>query len=161
MQHQLKVSQFLLVFAAILALLTIYTATNNYVSDIKRLLHETFDNGGRNVQITLYEELRMFYSRLTTGVLESQDKGPKLRELQISLTALAGEMLSRQIDVSAEAIRRERAQAAMSYITLCKQLDIGLDIDGELCGMLKTWRESERSGPVQQVLDQALTRLMQ
>ncbi|KAE8414924.1 proteasome stabiliser-domain-containing protein [Aspergillus pseudocaelatus] len=136
-------------------------ATNNYVSDVKRLLHEALDNGGRNVQITLYEELRMFSSRVSTGVLESQDKGPKLRELQISLAALASEMLSRQIDVSAEAIRRERAQAAMSYITFCKQLDIGLDIDGELCGLLKTWRESERSGPVQQVLDQALARLMQ
>ncbi|KAE8319622.1 proteasome stabiliser-domain-containing protein [Aspergillus transmontanensis] len=136
-------------------------ATNNSVSDIKRLLHETLDSGGRNVQITLYEQLRMFFSRVTTGALESHDEEPKLRKLQESLAALAGEMLSRQIDVTAEAIRRERAQAAMSYIMLCRQLDIGLDIDGELCELLKSWRKGERSGPVQQALDQALARLMQ
>ncbi|KAB8200635.1 proteasome stabiliser-domain-containing protein [Aspergillus parasiticus] len=136
-------------------------ATNNSVSDIKRLLHETLDCGGRNVQITLYEQLRMFFSRVTTGALESHDEEPKLRKLQKSLAALAGEMLSRQIDVTAEAIRRERAQAAMSYIMLCRQLDIGLDIDGELCELLKSWRKGERSGPVQQALDQALARLMQ
>ncbi|KAE8337717.1 hypothetical protein BDV24DRAFT_154126 [Aspergillus arachidicola] len=136
-------------------------ATNNSVSDIKRLLHETLDSGGRNVQITLYEQLRMFFSRVTTGALESHDEEPKLRKLQKSLAALAGEMLSRQIDVTAEAIRRERAQAAMSYIMLCRQLDIGLDIDGELCELLKSWRKGERSGPVQQALDQALARLMQ
>ncbi|KAB8216124.1 proteasome stabiliser-domain-containing protein [Aspergillus novoparasiticus] len=136
-------------------------ATNNSVSDIKRLLHETLDSGGRNVQITLYEQLHMFFSRVTTGALESHDEEPKLRKLQKSLAALAGEMLSRQIDVTAEAIRRERAQAAMSYIMLCRQLDIGLDIDGELCKLLKSWRKGERSGPVQQALDQALARLMQ
>lgn len=131
------------------------------MSDIKRLLHETLDSGGRNVQITLYEQLRMFFSRVTTGALESHDEEPKLRKVQKSLAALAGEMLSRQIDVTAEAIRRERAQAAMSYIMLCRQLDIGLDIDGELCELLKSWRKGERSGPVQQALDQALARLMQ
>ncbi|KAB8240591.1 proteasome stabiliser-domain-containing protein [Aspergillus flavus] len=136
-------------------------ATNNSMSDIKRLLHETLDSGGRNVQITLYEQLRMFFSRVTTGALESHDEEPKLRKVQKSLAALAGEMLSRQIDVTAEAIRRERAQAAMSYIMLCRQLDIGLDIDGELCELLKSWRKGERSGPVQQALDQALARLMQ
>ncbi|OGM40866.1 proteasome component (Ecm29) [Aspergillus bombycis] len=136
-------------------------ATNSYVSEVKRLLHEASDNGGRTVQIALYEELRMFFSRAATGALEAQSKEPKLGELQKSLATLAGEMLSRQIDVTAEAIRRERAQAAMSFITLFKQLDIGLDIGGELCGLLKTWREGERSGPVQQVLDQALARLMQ
>ncbi|GMF80233.1 unnamed protein product [Aspergillus oryzae] len=103
----------------------------------------------------------MFFSRVTTGALESHDEEPKLRKVQKSLAALAGEMLSRQIDVTAEAIRRERAQAAMSYIMLCRQLDIGLDIDGELCELLKSWRKGERSGPVQQALDQALARLMQ
>ncbi|KAE8324158.1 proteasome stabiliser-domain-containing protein [Aspergillus sergii] len=136
-------------------------ATNNSVSDIKQLLHETLDSGGRNVQITLYEQLRMFFSRVTTGALKSHDEEPKLRKLQKSLATLAGEMLSRQIDVTAEAIRRERAQAAMSYIMLCRQLDIRLDTDGELCELLKSWRKGERSGPVQQALDQALARLTQ
>ncbi|KAE8376836.1 proteasome stabiliser-domain-containing protein [Aspergillus bertholletiae] len=136
-------------------------ATDSYVSGVKQLVHKAVDKGGRNVQITLYEELRMFFSRVATGALKSHGEEPKLRNLQSSLATLTGEMLSLQIDLTAEAIRRERAQAAMSYITLCKQLETGLDIDGKLCELLRTWREGERSGPVQQVLDQALAKLRQ
>jgi proteasome component ECM29 len=135
-------------------LLTEYSAIIGYVSDVKRLVHKALDHGDRNVQVTLYEELRSFFGRTATWA--SQGDEPKLRELQEPLAALAGEMFSREIDVSAEAIRRERAEAAVSYITLCKHT--GLEINGELRGLLKAWREVERSGPVQQVLDRALAK---
>ncbi|KAE8350170.1 proteasome stabiliser-domain-containing protein [Aspergillus coremiiformis] len=132
-------------------------AINGYVSDVQRLIHKVLDHGGRSVQITLYEELRMFFDRVAAWSSELHGEGPKLRDLQGALAGLAGELLSRGIDMSAEAIRRERAQAGVSYITLCTQA--GFEINGELRGLLKTWREGERSGPVQQVLDQALAEL--
>ncbi|KAF7597423.1 proteasome component M29 [Aspergillus hancockii] len=132
-------------------------AVNGYMSDVKRLVHKALDHGGRNVQATLFEELRMFFGRATTWASEGDES--KLRELQKPLATLAGEMFSREIDVSAEAIRGERAQAAVSYITLCQHS--GLEINGEIQGWLKAWREVERSGPVQQVLDQAQSKLVQ
>ncbi|KAF5865639.1 proteasome component M29 [Aspergillus alliaceus] len=131
---------------------------NDYVSEIKRLILKILSRGGRNVQLTLYEELRMFFSRVATWASASHSED-KLREIQKPLTSLAGEMFSREIDGSAEAIRRERAQAAASYIALCKQT--GLEISEDLFRLFKTWREGERSGPVQQILDQALAKLIQ
>jgi len=71
---------------------------------------------------------------------------------------LAGELLTREIDVSVETIRTERAQAAIAYIVLSQQR--GFEINEALCQSIQSWRARERSGPVQQILDQALAKLI-
>lgn len=70
---------------------------------------------------------------------------------------LAGELLVREVDVSVEAIRRERAQASVAYIVLSQQR--GLEVNGALRESIQTWRAGERSGQVQQILDQGLAKL--
>lgn len=71
---------------------------------------------------------------------------------------LAGDLLNREVDVSVETIRKERAQAAIAYIVLCQQR--GLEMHGALRESVQNWRAGERSGPVQQILDQALAKLV-
>ncbi|PWY76180.1 hypothetical protein BO70DRAFT_411153 [Aspergillus heteromorphus CBS 117.55] len=120
------------------------------------VLHRAMGHGGRSVQVILYKELRALFDRL--GVWASEPGGePDLRGPQESLAALAGEMFSHEIDTSVEAIRNERAQAAVSYVGLCRQT--GFQIDEAVARSIKAWREGERSGPVRQVLDRALASL--
>ena len=70
---------------------------------------------------------------------------------------LAGELLAREVDVSVEAIRRERAQASVTYIVLSQQR--GFEVNRALRESIQTWRAGERSGQVQQILDQGLAKL--
>lgn len=122
------------------------------------VLHRVVRRGGRNVQVTLYEQLRMFFSRLEAWAPGDPGRASHLRELQEPLAVIAGEMLSCEIDVSAEVIRMGRAQAAASYVTFCQTT--GLEVNPVLPELIKGWRGTERSGPVQQILDQTLRRLV-
>lgn len=130
---------------------------NGYLAEITPLLQKALGNGGRKVQITLYEQLQSTFRGLETWAPHRGREEPDLREMQGSLAALAGEMFSREIDASAEAIRQGRAQAAASYISLCQQT--GLELSGGLQGMLRNWRGAERSGPLQNILDRALDQM--
>lgn len=130
--------------------------TIGHLLQVKALLHRIVRGGGRTVQATLYEQLRTLFIRLETWTLENPGEHP--RELREPLAELAGEMLSCEIDVSAEAIRMGRAQAAASYVTFSQKT--GLEVNTVLPKLIKGWRGAERSGPVQQILDQTLRKLV-
>ncbi|KAI2993811.1 hypothetical protein CBS147482_8622 [Aspergillus niger] len=113
-------------------------------------------HGGRNVQVTLYRELRTVFDQFGAWVSE-QSGEPDRRGPQESLAALTAEIFAHEIDLSVEAVRAERAQAAVAYFKLCKQTE--LPIDQNIQKLVKNWREEERSGPVRQILDRALVHL--
>ncbi|KAA8652260.1 hypothetical protein EYZ11_004591 [Aspergillus tanneri] len=129
-----------------------------YLIDNNTLLEKVLRHGGRRVQITLYDQLRMLFNRLETWASENTGEQFDSDALQEPLAALAGDMFSREIDVSVEAIRMGRAQAVASYITICHKT--GLQTSPAVPELIKSWRREERSGPVQQILDQALQRLV-
>ncbi|KAE8147028.1 proteasome stabiliser-domain-containing protein [Aspergillus avenaceus] len=128
-------------------------ALDKYLADVRQSLRKLLDNGGRKVQISLYEELHMVFSRLETC------ENPSLYGLQGVLAALAGDAFSREIDLSAETNRQARAQAAISYVSFCRKR--GFIIHKELGKVVGTWREAERSGPIQQILDRTLAQFEQ
>ncbi|PLN84227.1 proteasome component [Aspergillus taichungensis] len=132
-------------------------AMKGYLDEVSRVLSMALKQSGRHVQKTLFEELDNLVKNLNTWVTEQGSQKSSLGELQGPLAALVGALLSAEIDASVEGIRRGRAQAAVAYIMLCRQA--GLDVDGAIARMVPSWRETERSGPVQQVLDQALSML--
>lgn len=113
-------------------------------------------NGGRHVQIVLYEELDGFFTGVHDWVSEDSKK-PDSSKLEEPLTGLAEELLLRQIDSSVEKIRASRAQAVLAYISLSQAA--GLQVVKGLGETIKTWREGERSRPVQQRLEEALRKL--
>ncbi|RAH83393.1 proteasome component [Aspergillus japonicus CBS 114.51] len=116
-------------------------------------LRRALGRGGRNVQTTLYRELCAVLDQL--GTWEASQSGEvDLRGPQKALAALASEMLSRDIDTSLEKVRLGRAQATASYVKLCTQMRC--PIDETLWKTIRAWRDEERSGLVQQVLDRAL-----
>lgn len=114
-------------------------------------------DGGRHVQITLYEELHGFFIRIHDWAPQDSTKKSDLSKLEEPLAGLAEGLFSRQIDASIERIRNSRAQAALAYISLSQQ--VGLRVIKGLDGLIKTWRDGERSRPVQQTLEEALRKL--
>ncbi|PYH94432.1 proteasome component [Aspergillus ellipticus CBS 707.79] len=129
---------------------------HGHLEAARPVLQRAAGHGGRNVQVSLYKELRALFDQLRIWASEPGGEHD-LRRPQGTLAALAGEMFSHEIDMSVETIRNERAQAAVSYAELCKQS--GIQIDEALLKSIKVWREEERSGPVRQVLDRALSNL--
>ncbi|PWY76365.1 proteasome component [Aspergillus sclerotioniger CBS 115572] len=129
---------------------------HGHLETSRPVLHRAVGHGGRNVQVTLYRQLRALFDQIGTWASERSGESD-LRGPQEPLAALAGEMFSQEIDLSVEAIRNERAQAVVAYVELCGQA--GLPIDEALQLSLKSWREDERSGPVRQILDRALVKL--
>lgn len=122
------------------------------------IVDKALRNGGRTVQVPLYEELRQLLTRLEEWTSPPDGREADVHSLQGPLSTLAGELLTREIDVSVETIRTERAQAAVAYIVLSQQR--GFEINEAIRQSIQTWRAGERSGPVQQILDQALAKLI-
>ncbi|GKZ35313.1 proteasome component M29 [Aspergillus brasiliensis] len=130
---------------------------HGHLEKLRPVLHRILvGHGGRNVQVTLYRKLRAVFDQM--GAWASERSGePDRRGPQESLAALTAEIFTYEIDLSVEAVRAERAQAAVSYVELCKQTD--LPIDQAIQKLVKSWREEERSGPVRQILDRVLVHL--
>ncbi|EAW11143.1 ECM29 family proteasome component [Aspergillus clavatus NRRL 1] len=128
-----------------------------YLEDMAPVIDKAVSHGGRKVQTTLYAELGKLFGRVEKRASSADDKNDKNlepREMQGPLAALAEKMLCREIDVSIESIRMGRAQAATAYITMCRAME--MEISEQVQRSIKTWRDGERSGPVQQVLNQIL-----
>lgn len=121
------------------------------------LIEKAVVHGTRKVQISLYEELGKLFERFRKWATAGNGQKPEAGELQGPLVALAQKMLCREIDMSIENIRMGRAQAAAAYVALSQQME--LDVTQALQDSVKTWKDSERSGLVQQVLNQILTDL--
>lgn len=134
------------------------TVIQTYLTDLIPIADKALKNGGRTVQAPLYEELRLLTTRLEEWTSPSDGRGVDVHTLQRPLSTLAGELLTREIDVSVEAIRTGRAQAAVAYIVLSQQR--GFEVNEALRQAIQNWRAGERSGPVQQILDQALAKLV-
>ncbi|BCR84994.1 ECM29 family proteasome component [Aspergillus chevalieri] len=133
-------------------------AIQTYLTDLIPVVDKALRNGGRTVQVPLYEELSQLLTRLEEWTSPTDGRGVDVHSIQGPLSMLAGELLTREIDVSVETIRTERAQAAIAYIVLSQQR--GFEINEALCQSIQSWRARERSGPVQQILDQALAKLI-
>lgn len=134
-------------------------AIQTYLTDMIPLVDKALRNGGRTVQLLLYEELRLLLNRLDEWTSPQDNQSVDVPSLQGPLATLAGALLNREVDVSVETIRKERAQAVVAYIVLCQQR--GLEMNGGvLRESVQNWRAGERSGPVQQILDQALANLV-
>jgi proteasome component ECM29 len=134
------------------------SALENYLTALKPNINRSVRLGERQVQISLYEELRLLFTQLST--LASEGKNGELNrlgEIHGLLATLAGELLSCEIDLSVEAIRRGRAEATASFVGLSQTA--GREIDTELRRSIADWRKGERSGPVRQILDQVMGQL--
>lgn len=136
---------------------TSHIAIQTYLTDLIPIADKALKNGGRTVQLPLYEELRLLLTRLDEWTSPHDGQNVDVHVLQEPLTVLAGELLAREVDVSVEAIRRERAQASVTYIVLSQQR--GFEVNGALRESIQAWRAGERSGQVQQILDQGLAKL--
>ncbi|EAW15874.1 ECM29 family proteasome component [Aspergillus fischeri NRRL 181] len=135
-------------------LLTWRTAIKSYLEEMTPLIEKAVMHGTRKVQISLYEELGKLFERFGKWATAGNGQKPEAGELQGPLVAVAQKMLCREIDMSIETIRMGRAQAAAAYVTLSQQM--GLGVSQALQESVKTWRDGERSGPVQQILNQVL-----
>ncbi|KAL2857721.1 proteasome stabiliser-domain-containing protein [Aspergillus pseudoustus] len=134
------------------------SALENYLAAVKSNIGRAVGLGERQVQISLYEELRLLFTQLSTWASEGENgELNRLGEMHGLLATLAGELLSREIDLSVEAIRRGRAEATASFVGLSKTT--GREIDTELRRSIADWRKGERSGPVKQILDQVMGQL--
>ncbi|KAH3247679.1 hypothetical protein KXW31_001125 [Aspergillus fumigatus] len=132
-------------------------AIKSYLEEMTPLIEKAVVHGTRKVQISLYEELGKLFERFRKWATAGNGQKPEAGELQGPLVALAQKMLCREIDMSIENIRMGRAQAAAAYVALSQQME--LDVTQALQDSVKTWKDSERSGLVQQVLNQILTDL--
>ncbi|KAL4783488.1 proteasome stabiliser-domain-containing protein [Aspergillus varians] len=133
------------------------TTLDGYLAELKSNIRRATKHGGKQVQISLFEELRLLFTQLNTWASEGDSEANHLREIHGLLATLAGELLSCEIDLSVEAIRRGRAEATASYVKLCQQT--GQKIDPGLRKSVGDWRKEERSGPVRQVLDGVIGQL--
>lgn len=134
-----------------------HLAIQKYLVDSIPVADKALRNGSRAVQLPLYEELRLLLTRIDEWTSPQEGRKVNVHSLQDPLSTLAKELVIREIDVSVEAIRRERAQTAVAYIVLSQQR--GLEVNSAVRESVQAWRAGERSGPVQQILDQALTKL--
>lgn len=107
--------------------------------------------GGRQVVSTGYDELRAFFTRVDQWIALPDASG---EEMAVPLTALAEKILTGEVDGSVEAIRKGRAEAILAYLKLCPHAQAG--VPDTLIVRVREWRASERSGPVQRLLDEAL-----
>lgn len=135
-----------------------YLAIQKYLLDSIPIADKALTNGGRTVQLPFYEELGQLLARFDEWTSPQEGRKVDVHSLQGPLSTLAEELLAREIDVSVESIRRERAQTVVVYIVLCQQR--GLEVNNVVRESAQTWRAGERSGPVQQILDQALAKLV-
>ncbi|CEN61536.1 hypothetical protein ASPCAL08190 [Aspergillus calidoustus] len=134
------------------------SALENYLTALKPNINRAVGLGERQVQISLYEELRLLFTQLSTWASEGKNgELNRLGEMHGLLATLAGELLSCEIDLSVEAIRRGRAEATASFVGLSQTA--GREIDTELRRSIADWRKGERSGPVKQILDQVMGQL--
>ncbi|KAF4163307.1 hypothetical protein CNMCM6936_000934 [Aspergillus lentulus] len=129
-------------------------AIKSYLEVMTPLIDKAVMHGTRKVQISLYEELGKLFERFGKWATAGNGQKPEAGELQGPFVALAQKMLCREIDMSIETIRKGRAQAAAAYVTVSQQM--GLEVSQALQESVKTWRDGERSGPVQQILNQVL-----
>ena len=134
-----------------------HLAIQKYLVGSIPIADKALSHGSRTVQLPLYEELRLLLTRLDEWTSPQEGRKVDVHSLQEPLSTLAKELLIREIDVSVETIRRERAQSAVAYIVLSQQR--GLEINNAIRESVQTWRAGERSGPVHQILDQALAKL--
>ena len=108
-------------------------------------------HGGRQVVSTGYEELRAFFTRVDRWIVLPEASG---EQLATPLTALADKILTGEVDGSVEAIRKGRAEAILAYLKLSPHAQ---SVPDTLLMRVREWRASERSEPVQRLLDEALT----
>ncbi len=132
-------------------------ALDEYVAESRSKIRRAMQHGGKQVQIALYEELRLLFTQLDTWASEKNVDTDHLRGIHVILAKLAGELLSCDIDLSVEAVRKGRAEATTSYVKFCQQT--GREIDPGLRKSVSEWRKEERSGPVRQILDQVIGQL--
>ncbi|OJJ02961.1 hypothetical protein ASPVEDRAFT_72741 [Aspergillus versicolor CBS 583.65] len=142
---------------AVQAVQTSPEALDGYVVESRSKVRQAMAHGGKQVQITLYEELRLLFAQLDTWASEENVDTNHLREIHVILATLTGELLFCDIDLSVEAIRKGRAEATTSYVKFCQQT--GREIGPELRKSVSEWRKEERSGPVRQILDQVIGQL--
>lgn len=114
-------------------------------------LAQVLYQGGRQVVSTGYDEIRAFFTRVDQWIVLPDASG---EQMAAPLTALADQTLTREVDGSIEAIRKGRAEAILAYLKLCPHAQAG--VPDTLIVRVREWRASERSGPVQRLLDEAL-----
>lgn len=124
----------------------------DHLVEMTSLVHKALGNGDRSVQIALFQGLQSLLTRLDRWIAQSDDTF-KQAELQTSLESSVEELLLRKVDVSVEAIRKERAQATLAYAQLSKA---GYMAPERLRQTVATWWEKERSETVRRVLWKAV-----
>jgi proteasome component ECM29 len=115
------------------------------VEQVTDPLAQVLQLGGRQVVSTGYDELRAFFTRVDQWISDEKIAAP--------LTILADKTLTGEVEGSVEAIRKGRAEAILAYLKLSPAQAA---VPDTLILRVREWRASERSGPVQSLLDEAL-----
>ena len=136
------------------------TELRNYLAEATSLVSRALDNGGRNVQIALFLGLQTFFTRLDRWGSQDDDNDQQqhrggIAEVQVALGATVEGLLLREIDVSVETIRKERAQATLSYAQLGQKAG-GPGLSEQLRQSTRAWWETERSETVRRLLGKTL-----
>ncbi|KAI3144444.1 hypothetical protein CBS147325_5204 [Penicillium roqueforti] len=126
-------------------------ALGKYVEQMTGPLAQVVQQGGRQVVSTVYDELRAFFARVDLWIVSPEASG---NQMAAPLTALADKILTGEVDGSVEAIRKGRAEAILAYRKLSPHAQAGVPDTLLVC--VRQWRASERSGPVQRLLDEVL-----
>ena len=128
-----------------------------YISQTPPTVEKAIVNGGEIVYGTVYEELKSFFDRLgdhlstsRNGVLDVND------DLEPCFMPLAEQLLFRNFDPGVESARIRRAQAALSFTVVCDRARIA--VPDPQRRLIDDWMVKERSGPVQTLLRQVLSK---
>lgn len=113
-----------------------------YVDQAIPPLDQALSHGGRPVVRTVYQELQALFDRV------DQWTGPDEEDLAGPMQSLGG-LLTRERD-AVEVIRKERAETIRAYLALRAGVRGVPDGLGE---SVREWRRSERSVPIQHILD--------
>ncbi|KAJ5723018.1 hypothetical protein N7488_001053, partial [Penicillium malachiteum] len=127
------------------AQLSLTIVLGEYVRQVIGPLDQALTHGGRQVVSTVYQELHAVFTRVDRWTAPGEEvlAGP--------MCDLATLLLHDRNAV--ELVRKGRADAILAYLKLRPAVR---GVPDTLAEVLKGWRASERSDPIQRILDEAL-----
>ncbi|OJJ47444.1 hypothetical protein ASPZODRAFT_130907 [Penicilliopsis zonata CBS 506.65] len=123
-----------------------------YLSDLGSIAERALQQGGRQVQATLFGALQGLLGRL--GRWMSMQAPTGLDEVRGAVASLAQRLLFLEVDLSMETVRQERARATVAYLEVCQQAGMGVSEQDRQT--IRAWLAVERSESVRRVLGEAL-----
>ncbi|KAK2806916.1 proteasome component M29 [Onygenales sp. PD_10] len=129
------------------------TVLAQHLTQITSVVDKAVTNGGKPIYSVMYVGSKLVFEKL--------GRAPKADELNpdfsAALHSLSDQLLFRDLDLSIETTRLQRAQAALAYITVCK--GITMEVPNAQRQQVEQWLAAERSSQVQTILRQTLEKI--